>query len=256
MSKPPAGASMTEEQPDSAGSTALRLRIGALVLLLAVSAGLLFLYGEPILEALAARETWLRKLCDANPVVSLAVAFLAYVAVTGLSLPGAAAMSVLYGWLFGFWRALVVVSFASTTGATIAFLLSRFLFGRAIQARYGPRVAAFNDAIEREGAFYLFTLRLIPQVPFFVINAVMGLTKLPTRTFWWVSQLGMLPATIVFVLAGSSVKSLREIQSRGLASLLDWKLIAALVLLGVVPLAIKRLLAYLRPAASSPKGTK
>ena len=242
---------MTEKHPIPSGPTAFRLRIVALVLLLSIATALLVTYGEPILDALAARETSLRTLCDEHAVASLAVAFLAYVAVTGLSLPGAAAMSVLYGWLFGFWKALIVVSFASTTGATIAFLLSRYLFGQAIQARYGERVEAFNAAIEREGAFYLFTLRLIPQVPFFVLNVVMGLTKLRPRTFWWVSQLGMLPGTIVFVLAGSSVKSLREIQERGLSSILDWKLVTALILLGVVPLAIKKLLAYVRPTAAA-----
>jgi uncharacterized membrane protein YdjX (TVP38/TMEM64 family) len=141
----------------------------------------------------------------------------------------------------------VLVSFASTTGATIAFLLSRYLFGRAIQDRFAQRLAAFNTAIEREGAFYLFTLRLIPQVPFFVINVVMGLTKLPARTFWWISQLGMLPGTCVFVLAGASAPSLDRVADQGISSLLDWKLIAALVLLGIVPLAVRRLLAWLRP---------
>jgi uncharacterized membrane protein YdjX (TVP38/TMEM64 family) len=233
----------------SAGSIGFWSRVAVLVAIGIVVTALFLRFRHDLsLDALAARETSLRTLCNENPLVSLAVAFFAYVAVTGLSFPGAAAMTVLYGWLFGFWKALVVVSFASTTGATIAFLLSRYLFGQAIQARYGERVAAFNAAIEREGAFYLFTLRLIPQVPFFVINVVMGLTKLRTRTFWWVSQLGMLPGTIVFVLAGSSVKSLREIQERGLSSILDWKLVTALILLGVVPLAIKKLLAYARPA--------
>jgi uncharacterized membrane protein YdjX (TVP38/TMEM64 family) len=221
------------------------------LLVLAVSF-LAFRYRQELsLDALAAREASLRATADAHPAAALTIAFAAYVVVTGLSLPGAAAMSVLYGWLFGFWKALLLVSFASTAGATIAFLLSRFLFGQAIQARYGERVAAFNAAIEREGAFYLFTLRLIPQVPFFVINVVMGLTKLRTRTFWWVSQIGMLPGTIVFVLAGASVKSLREIQARGLSSLLDWKLAVALVLLGVLPLAVKWLLARWRPKSAS-----
>ncbi|MCI0362198.1 MAG: TVP38/TMEM64 family protein [Planctomycetaceae bacterium] len=233
------------------GPRALWLRATVLVLLAIVAAALFLRFRQELsLDALAAREANLRKLCDAHPIGSLAIAFFAYVAVTGLSLPGAVVMSVAYGWLFGFWKALVVVSFASTTGATIAFLLSRYLFGQAIQARYAERIAAFNEAIDREGAFYLFTLRLIPQVPFWLINIVMGLTRLRARTFWWVSQLGMLPGTIVFVLAGSSVKRLSEIQERGLASILDWRLAAALVLLGVAPLAIKRLLAYARPAAA------
>ena len=240
------------DAPDStsaraSGSLALWPRTLVLALVIVAVAALVFRFRDDLsLDALAARETHLRAWTDAHPADALAIAFATYVVVTGLSLPGAAAMSVLYGWLFGFWKALVLVSFASTTGATIAFLLSRYLFGQAIQARYGERVAAFNSAIERDGAFYLFTLRLIPQIPFFVINVVIGLTKLRTTTFWWVSQLGMLPGTIVFVLAGSSVKSLREIEQRGLSSLLDWKLITALILLGIVPLAIKKLLPLTR----------
>jgi uncharacterized membrane protein YdjX (TVP38/TMEM64 family) len=222
--------------------------IGLAIAIGAILVALVLVGDQQIIESLAAREGELRSLVERRPATSLAVAFVLYVLVTGLSLPGAAAMSVLYGWLFGFWRALVLVSFASTTGATIAFLLSRYLFGRAIQARYGGRLAAFNDAIEREGAFYLFTLRLIPQVPFFVINAVMGLTKMPARTFWWVSQLGMLPGTCVFVLAGASAPSLDRVADQGLSSLLDWKLIGALVLLGIAPLTIQWLLARLRPS--------
>jgi uncharacterized membrane protein YdjX (TVP38/TMEM64 family) len=108
-------------------------------------------------------------------------------------------MTLLYGWFFKFVAALLVVSFASTTGTTLAFLLSRYLLRDAIQQKFGERLAGFNGALEREGAFYLFTLRLIPAVPFFVINVVMGLTPIRVWTFWWVSQLGMLPGTCVFV---------------------------------------------------------
>jgi uncharacterized membrane protein YdjX (TVP38/TMEM64 family) len=198
------------------------------------------------LNTLAARETELRAAVAERPAAALAIAFVAYVAVTGLSLPGATAMSVVCGWLFGFWRALVLVSFASTAGATLAFLLSRYLLGDWIQSRYGGRLQVINAAIDREGAFYLFTLRLIPQVPFFVINATMGLTRIRVWTFWWVSQLGMLPGTIVFVLAGASAPNLKTVAERGLGSLLDWRLIAALVLLGVLPLAIKWLLGFVR----------
>jgi uncharacterized membrane protein YdjX (TVP38/TMEM64 family) len=227
------------------------VRIGLFALLVAVIVGAVVAFGDSrILGWLAERELGFKGFYTERPVLTLAIAFVVYVAVTGLSLPGAAAMSILYGWMFGFWPALLLVSFASTSGATIAFLLSRYLLGSTIQARYGARLAAFNAAIEREGAFYLFTLRLIPQVPFFVINAVMGLTKLPTRTFWWVSQVGMLPGTCVFVLAGASAPSLKEIAVKGVTSILDWRLIGALVLLGIVPLAVKKLVAWLRSRAS------
>jgi len=247
MSDPENSAPCQSPDPQLAVLRGLWLRAAVFVLLAIVAAAIFIRYRHEFsLDALVDRETSLRSTCDAHPVAALAIAFAAYVAVTGLSLPGAVVMTVAYGWLFGFWKALVVVSFASTTGATIAFLLSRHLFGHLIQAHYADRIAAFNAAIDREGAFYLFTLRLIPQVPFWLINVVMGLTKLPARTFWWVSQVGMLPGTIVFVLAGSSVKRLSEIQERGLSSILDWRLATALVLLGVLPLAIKRVLAYAR----------
>jgi uncharacterized membrane protein YdjX (TVP38/TMEM64 family) len=200
------------------------------------------------LNTLAAREMELRAVAQAHPAAALVVAFAAYVAVAGLSLPGATALSVLYGWLFGFWRAVVLVSFASTAGATLAMLLSRYLLGQWIQSRYGERLKALNAAIDREGALYLLTLRLIPQVPFFLLNAAMGLTRIRTWTFWWVSQLGMLPATIVFVLAGASAPSLNTVAEKGLASILNWQLIVALVLLGTLPLVIKRLLTKLRGA--------
>ena len=117
--------------------------------------------------------------CD-HPVLVYGAAFVVYVVVTGFSLPGAAVLTLVYGWYFGWLRGLVLVSFASTAGATMAFLLSRFLFRDAIQKRFGDRLQNFNQSLEKEGPFFLFTLRLIPAVPFFIINAVMGLT--PIRT--------------------------------------------------------------------------
>ena len=216
------------------------LRSAVFVALVALIATVVYRFrGDLDLGALAERESEFRAFDQRHPAETLALAFLVYVAVTGLSIPGATAMSVLYGWLFGFWRAVLLVSFASTAGATIAFLVSRYLIGDFVQARFGPRLAVVNSAIERDGAFYLFTLRLIPQVPFFVVNVAMGLTPLRTPTFWWVSQLGMLPGTIVYVLAGASVPSLKQIEERGMASLLDWKLAAALVLLGLLPLVLR-----------------
>jgi uncharacterized membrane protein YdjX (TVP38/TMEM64 family) len=244
---------ITIPAPPSRGG--LAWRVGLLTALAAIVLAALFFFGDAAaLTWLAEREIILRGTFREHQALTLAVAFVLYVAVAGLSLPGAAAMSVLYGWLFGFWPALVLVSFASTAGATLAFLLSRWLLGSTIQARYGERLSVFNAAIEREGAFYLFTLRLIPQVPFFVINAVMGLTKLPTRTFWWVSQVGMLPGTCVFVLAGANAPSLKTVAREGLSSILDWKLIVALVLLGILPLAVKKLVGWLRPQESRPGG--
>lgn len=215
-------------------------RLAALLTIVAVIVTVLVLFRDELsLKALARYESDWRTYYREYPITALAIAFTAYVVVTGLSLPAATPMSIIYGKLFGFWPALVLVSFASTSGATVAFLLSRYLLGATIQARFGERLASFNAALAREGPFYLFTLRLIPQVPFFVTNVVMGLTPIRTRTFWWVSQLGMLPGTCVFIFAGASAPSLAEIDRLGIRSLLSPQLIVALTLLGVLPLAIR-----------------
>ena len=194
------------------------------------------------LQNLVSGEEQLREHQRANPVLVYGLAFLIYSTVTGLSLPGAAAMTLLFGWYFGMLPALIVVSFASTTGATLAFLLSRYLLRESIQARFGTRLAAFNEALDKEGAFYLFTLRLIPAVPFFVINVVMGLTPVRTITYWWVSQVGMLPGTIVYVYAGTSVPDLKTLIDMEPADVLSGRLITAFVLLGVFPIVVKKLI--------------
>ena len=191
------------------------------------------------LQSLADREQSLREYRQSHPLLVYAIALVLYVAVTGFSLPGAAVMTLAFGWYFGFARALVLVSFASTAGATIAFLMSRYLLRDSVQNRFGKRLQSFNENLEREGAFYLFTLRLIPAVPFFVINVVMGLTPMKTRTFWWVSQLGMLPGTIAYVYAGSTFPSLQAIADHGVGGILSWPLILAFAVLGVLPLAGK-----------------
>ena len=134
-------------------------------------------------------------------------------------------MTLVVAWYFGFWKGLVLVSFASTCGATLAFLLSRYLLRDIIQSKFGERLKTFNESLDREGAFYLFTLRLIPAVPFFVINVVMGLTRIRTTTFWWISQVGMLAGTCVYVYAGSNIPSLSQLvdpsQLRA-AEIRDW----------------------------------
>ncbi len=206
---------------------------------LVIATGLVSLSNEGILQTLSERELQLRETTQQHPVLAFGAAFLIYVVVTGLSLPGAAVLSLSCAWLFGFWPALVLVSFASTTGATLAFLLSRYLFRNAVAARFGSRLAAFNAALEREGAWYLFTLRLIVVAPFWVVNLVMGLTPIRTRTFWWVSQLGMLPGTVVFVWAGSSIPTLNEMAEKGVGSVFKPQLIAAFVALGVFPLVVR-----------------
>ena len=213
-------------------------------------AAIYFLFRDQLsLESLAAREQQLREFSQQHPLAACAIAFSIYVAVTGLSLPGAAAMTLVIGWYFGFSRGVVLVSFASTSGATLAFLLSRYLFRDVIERRFGDRLQAFNEALQREGAFYLFTLRLIPAVPFFVINVVMGLTKMRTWTFWWVSQLGMLAGTCAFVYAGSVVPNLQTLAERGAGGIFTPQLIAAFVVLGLFPLVIRKIVHTIRPPA-------
>jgi len=177
----------------------------------------------------------------AHPWTMLGGYMILYILVTALSLPGAAVMTLAGGALFGLTAGTVVVSIASTVGATLACIVARFLLRDWVQERFGDKLAAMNRGIEEEGAFYLFTLRLIPAFPFFVINLAMGLTKMPIRTFFWVSQLGMLPGTLVYVNAGKElggITSLSGILSPGL-----W---ISFALLGLFPLLMKKGLALFR----------
>lgn len=161
--------------------------------------------------------------------------FAVYVGVTGLSLPGAAVMSLAAGAIFGLLGGTLLVSFAATAGATVAFLLARFLFRDMVQRRFGDSLRTVNDGIARDGAFYLFTLRLVPVFPYFVINLVMALTPIRTWTFAWVSQVGMLAATIVFVNAGTQVARLDSV-----TGILSPGLVVSFTLLGLFPLIAKR----------------
>lgn len=176
-----------------------------------------------------------------RPIAVIAVYVTIYVIVTSLSLPGAAVLTLAGGALFGLWVGAFVVSFASTIGAALACLVSRFVLRDWVQSRFGDRLAVVNKGIEREGAFYLFTLRLIPVFPFFVINLVMGLTELPLSTFYWVSQLGMFPGTLVYVNAG---KELAKISS--LSGVLSPGLIVSFVLIGLFPVLARKALGFYR----------
>lgn len=206
-----------------------------------------------VIEGLSQQEAFLLDYQAEHPWIVLAVAFGLYTIVTGVSLPGAAPMTLCYGWFFaraygettGLLVCLVLISFASTLGATLAFLISRFLFRDALERKFGDHLAKFNTALEREGAFYLFSLRLIPVVPFWLINLVMGLTPLRVGTYWWVSQLGMLPGTFVYVLAGTKLTDLGKV-FEGEA---PWGLLWAFALLGVFPLIIKKVMSRFRSPA-------
>lgn len=243
---PAAGA---EAAPAAPGGGS-RVRLGVLLAVAAVAVAGYLQFGDALsLAAIAEQEAALRDYQQAHPWLVYGAAFLVYVAVTGLSLPGAAVLTLVFGWYFDFLRAVVLVSFASTTGASLAFLLSRYVFRDAVQSRFGGRLRAFNDALARDGALYLFTLRLVPAVPFFVINLVMGLTPLRVGTFWWVSQVGMLPGTAVYVYAGSAVPDLQVLSERGLGGIVSPQVLAAFVLLGVFPLLVRTIMRRFRPGS-------
>ena len=192
-------------------------------------------------ESIKAHQATIQDGYAAHPAQTLAGFFLLYVAVTGLSLPGAAVMTLAAGALFGLLWGTVVVSFASVIGATIAFLAARFVLRDWVQARFAARLQGINEGVRREGGFYLFTLRLIPLVPFFVINLAMGLTPMRTWTFFWVSQVGMLAGTLVYVNAGTQLAAIDSP-----AGILRPGLIGAFVLLGFFPLIARKALGFVR----------
>ncbi len=239
------------QAPDQPRGVGWAKVISALIVLSVAVAGY-YGFGDALsLDRLAQHEARLLSVRDQYPWGSAVAAALFYATLTGLNFPGATGLSLFFAWYFKFFVGLIVVSFGSTAGATLSFLLSRFWFRDWIQQRWGPRVANIQEAFEREGPLYLFTLRLIPAVPFFLINPVMGLTRIRVWTFWWVSQLGMLPATIVYVYAGSTFPSLRELADKGIGQVWNWQTILALVLIGTLPIALRALLNAWRPAAQS-----
>ncbi|MCB1916835.1 MAG: FAD-dependent oxidoreductase [Rhodocyclaceae bacterium] len=211
---------------------------------LAVAVGAYFAFdlGQYLsLDYLKARQAELEAFTGANPFGAAVLFFVVYVVVTGLSIPGAAVLTLVAGAMFGLVWGTVLVSFASTIGASLAFLAARFLLRDSVQQRFGDRLATINRGVEKDGPFYLFTLRLVPAFPFFVINLAMGLTPLPLRTFFWVSQLGMLAGTIVYVNAGTQ---LAEIDSA--AGILSPAVLLSFALLGLFPLVARKVIDWVR----------
>jgi len=193
------------------------------------------------LDALKAQQAAIDAWRAARPLAAAAIYFALYVAVTALSLPGATLMTLAGGAIFGLWWGTLMVSFASSLGATLAFLVSRFLLRDWVASRFGQRLAAIDAGVKREGAFYLFTLRLVPAFPFFLINLLLGLTAMKARTFYWVSQLGMLAGTVVYVNAGTQ---LAKIDS--LAGIVSPGLLLSFALLGVFPLIARKIVEVVR----------
>ena len=214
----------------------------ALVLLLGLAAWFTLDLGQYLtLDALKAQQAAFEGYYRANPLLVIAVFFAVYVTLTALSVPGAAILTLAAGAIFGVATGTLIVSFASTIGATLAFLASRYLFQDWVQTRFGERLKGVNEGIARDGAFYLFSLRLVPAFPFFLVNLAMGLTPIKTWTYYWVSQLGMLLGTLVYVNAGTQlaqISSLRDIASPGL--------LGSFVALGLLPWVGKWIMALIK----------
>ena len=236
----------------------MRLRQIVLLLLLAMATGAfvaLDLGHYLSFEQLKASQASFAQLHAEQPLAVAAVYFLIYVLATAMSIPGAVVITLAGGAIFGLWQGLLIVSFASTVGATLAFLASRFLLRDWVEARFGQRLADINAGVNREGGFYLFTLRLIPVVPFFLINLLMGLTRMKVWTYYWVSQIGMLAGTAVYVNAGTQLAQLDSLKG-----ILSPALLGSFVLLGIFPLIARRIVAavqkrkvYARWADQRPK---
>lgn len=189
-------------------------------------------------DALSRNKTALNAWVEQGPLRAAFIFFAVYVISTALSVPGAVILTLAAGALFGVVWGTVIVSFASSLGATLAFLASRYVARDWVQRRFAVQLTAINQGIADEGAFYLFSMRLVPYIPFFAINLAMGLSTISTRTFYWVSQVGMLAGTVVYVNAGTQ---LGQLQSG--ADILSWRLAAAFILLGLFPWVAKKALA-------------
>jgi pyruvate/2-oxoglutarate dehydrogenase complex dihydrolipoamide dehydrogenase (E3) component/uncharacterized membrane protein YdjX (TVP38/TMEM64 family) len=228
-----------------------RLLIISLLILLIAAAVYFDLHQSITLENFKARQAEANNWVTANPFIAAISYLTLYIAVTAVNIPGAAAMTLIAGALFGVVQGVIIVSFASTIGATLAFLLSRHLLRDFVEQRFGKAISRINKGIDKDGPYYLFTLRLVPAFPFFAINMIMGLTRLNVRSFFWVSQLGMLPATILYVNAGTQIGQLGS-----LAGIISPQIIGSFVLLGIFPLLARKLLARYNAKKQQRKFTK
>ncbi|MGI9834510.1 TVP38/TMEM64 family protein [Vibrio vulnificus] len=198
------------------------------------------------LDNAKAQQLALNSFIEENFLFASISYFVIYVGLTAFSVPGATIVTLLGAALFGFWYSLLLVSFASTIGATIAFLSSRYLLKDWVQARFGDKLSAINQGVEKDGAFYLFSLRLIPVFPFFLINLLMGLTPISIGRYYLTSQIGMLPGTAVYLNAGTQLADINS-----LSGILSPTVLASFALLGVFPIAVKWIMSKFRPQLSS-----
>ncbi|MBV1877902.1 MAG: dihydrolipoyl dehydrogenase [Pseudomonadales bacterium] len=220
----------------------MKVKIALIAAILALAVGFVYFdVGHYLtLEYIKSQQVQLAQLVAESPVRAGLFYFLIYVSIAALSLPGAAILTLLGGAIFGLWQGVVIVSFASTLGATLAMLASRFILRQQVVKRFGSQLKKIDTGIEKEGAFYLFSLRLVPAFPFFAINLLMGLTKISVPKFFIVSQVGMLAGTVVFVNAGTQLAQIETI-----SDILSPTLIASFMLLGIFPLVAKRMIDFI-----------
>ncbi|MET2897882.1 TVP38/TMEM64 family protein [Vibrio rotiferianus] len=224
-----------------------------LILGLILLATIIFLgvnFGQYLtLENAKAQQEALNAFISQNFVFAAATYFFAYIAITAFSIPGAAVVTLLGAALFGFWTSLLLVSFASTIGATIAFLSSRYLLREWVQSKFGNKLGAINEGVEKDGSFYLFSLRLIPVFPFFLINLLMGLTPMTIARFYLTSQVGMLPGTAVYLNAGTQLATIDS-----LSGIVSPTVLASFALLGLFPIIAKWVMSKIRPTQVQQNG--
>ena len=219
-----------------------KLIILGLLVMVAAAAWFLFDLNQYLsFQYLQSQQAAWQQALARNPLLVAAVFFAIYVLVTALSLPGAAVMTLAAGALFGLGYGTLLVSFASAIGATLAFLIARYLARDWVQQRFAEQLKTINNGVEKEGGFYLFSLRLIPAFPFFLINIAMALTPIKAWPFYWISQLGMLPGTLVYVNAGTQLSQLESMQG-----ILSPDLILSFVALGLLPLVAKKVISAIR----------
>ncbi len=213
----------------------------SIVLLLAIASFFIFDVQQYLtLDYIKSQQSAFEAYYQIYPVLTIFIFMLIYIMVTALSLPGAAIMTLLAGALFGLVTGTILVSFASTIGATLAMIVARFLLKDWVQEKFSQKLALVNEGMRKDGLFYLFTLRLVPIIPFFVINIVMGLMPIKIFSFYWVSQLGMLAGTIVYVYAGVQLA-----QIENLKDILSPSLLIAFVLVGVFPILSRKLIQFI-----------
>lgn len=204
-----------------------------------VTAVLFVVDRQALLEWLAVRQQDAINFTSSNLWQAIGIAFCVYVIVTASGFPGSTALSIVSATILPYWASVFTVSFASTLGATVAMLMSRYLFRDMVQSWFGGRFLQFEEIWERDGIWYLYSMRLAPYVPFFSINLLMGLTRIKVKDYWIASQLGMLPGTLVNLYLGSKLPPLSELIENGIPTLLTPPILLGFTLLAIVPVAIR-----------------